>query len=189
MASLKEEIQSLRCESSDRRSSFVPEGALDNIITIEKIKSALRSAKAQLDREQETLELILKGGKKTFAILVSIYRTERIVDFIETDQLQASKIDSKLPYSSRADLGRILPKADAAEFFEKQWEFTAPIFRRRAGHRCLHERAIFPFLESSVQGEGSFGNIYKVELHNSHSLAAFQAQKHPVRSFSNPISL
>ncbi|KAL8658444.1 MAG: hypothetical protein Q9202_007561 [Teloschistes flavicans] len=171
MATLKEEIQNLRCESSDHRSSFVPEGALDTIITVDKIKSALRDAKIRPDRVKEILGLIVRGGKKTFAILVSIYRIEDIVDFIEFDQLQEYSIDAKLPYSSRIDLEKIIPRADAAEFYEKQWEFTAPIFRRRAGHRCLHERTVFPFVESSIQGEGNFGNIYKIGVHPCHILA------------------
>ncbi|KAL8840331.1 MAG: hypothetical protein Q9170_001346 [Blastenia crenularia] len=182
MAPLKEELQNLRCESSDPRSSFVPEGALDTTITVEKIKSALRDVKVRPDRVKETLDLIVRGGKKTFAILVSIYRTERIVDFIEIDQLQGCSIDSKLPYSSRTDLERILPKADAADFFEKQWEFTAPIFKRQAGHRCLHERTIFPFLESSIQGEGNFGYIFKIGIHPCHSQAALRFQGHPHRT-------
>ena len=149
----------------------MPEGALDTIITVNKIKSALRDAKIRPDRVIETLDLIARGGKKTFAILVSIYRIERIVDFIEIDQLQECNIDAKLPYGSRTDLERILPEADAAEFYEKQWEFTAPIFKRRAGHRCLHERTVFPFLESSVQGEGNFGYVWKIEVHPCHTLA------------------
>ncbi|KAL9581396.1 MAG: hypothetical protein Q9212_003927 [Teloschistes hypoglaucus] len=171
MATLQEELQDLRRESSDHRSSFVPEGALDTIITVDEIKSALRDAKIRPDRLKETLDLIARGGKKPFAILVLIYRLEYIVDFIEFDQLQEYSIDAKLPYGSRTVLERILLKGYAAEFYERQWEFTAPISKRRAGHRCLHERTVFPFVESSIQGEGNFGDIYKIGVHPSHILA------------------
>ena len=87
--------------------------------------------------------------------------------FVENDQLQATNIDSKLPYS-KGDLSKILPAADAVDFFEKQWEFTAPVFKRRAGHRCLHDRTIFPFLESANRGKGASGDVYKVKNHRSH---------------------
>ncbi len=180
MELLRATILSLRCECSDRRSSFVPEGSLDNIITTATIKAALRGSGAQLHREQENIESIRQGGRKTFAILVSIYKADRIVSFIENEQLQKAGIDSKLPYSSRADLERILPKIDAVDFFEKQWEFTAPVFRRRTGHRCLYERTIFPFVESAIHGEGSFGNVYKEKLHDSHITADFVAHKSSV---------
>ena len=170
MASLREAIQSLRCESADPRSSFVPAGSLREILTYKEIRLALKTCKAQLHREIESIELIRLGGQRIFAILITIYRPELIVAFVENDQLQTAAIDSRLPYS-RAELDSILPKADAIDFFEKQWEFTAPIFRRRAGHRCLHDRTIFPFLESTGLGQGASGEIHKVKLHFSHSVA------------------
>ena len=100
---------------------------------------------------------------------------------MKNEQLQKVGIDSKLPYSSRADLEKILPKIDAVDFFERQWEFTAPVFRRRSGHRCLYERTIFPFLESQILGEGSYGNVYKETLHASHIATNFLAHKSLVR--------
>ena len=185
MESLRESILSLRCESSDHRSSFVPEEALDKILTTAAIKAALRESGAQAHREPENIESINQGGKKTFAILLCIYKAARIVNFVENEQLQRTGIDSKLPYGSRADLERILPKIDAVDFFEKQWEFTAPLFRRRYGHRCLYERTIFPFVESKFHDEGSFGNVYKEKLHRSHVTADFLARVSPVRPSPN----
>lgn len=181
MESLREEILSLRCESSDHRSHFVPEETLEKIITTATITAALSDSKAQLHREPENIELIRQGGKKTFAILVSIYKADRIVNFIEDGQLQKAGIDSKLPYSSSAVLERTLPKVVSVDFFEKQWEFTAPVFRPRAGHRFLYERTIFPFLESKIHGEGSFGNVYKEKLHYSHIMADSRAHISSVR--------
>ncbi len=185
MEALREDIQSLRCETADRRSSFVPEGALDSIITTASIRAALRDSISQLHRENEAIELIKKGGKKTFAILVTIYKADRIISFIKSDQLQRANLDSRLPFNTKADLERILLRTDAADFFDKQWEFTAPVFRRHAGHRCLHERTIFPFMKSWVHGEGGFGNIFKIELHHSHGVAASSAKRSVRRSMSH----
>ena len=185
MEALREDIQSLRCESADRRSSFVPEGALDSIITTVSIRAALRDSKSQLHRENEAIELINIGGKKTFAILVTIYKADRIIAFIQSDQLQKANLDSRLPYNAKTDLEKILSSTDAADFFDKQWEFTAPIFRRRAGHRCLHERTVFPFMESWIQGEGGFGNIFKIELHHRHGITASSANPSVRRAISH----
>ena len=187
MESLRDNILSLRCEGSDRRSWFVPEDALDRIITTAAIRAALRDSGAQPHREPENIELISQGGKKTFAILISIYKAARIVNFIENEQLQKAGIDSKLPYGSMGDLERTLPKIDAMDFFEKQWEFTAPVFRCRSGHRCLYERTVFPFVESKFQDEGSFGNVYKEKLHKSHITADFLAHISSVRPSLNLI--
>ncbi|KAI4096939.1 MAG: hypothetical protein LQ344_000742 [Seirophora lacunosa] len=169
MTTLRETIQLLRCECADSRSSFVPAASLDKILTTKGIRSALRTHKVQLHRENEAVNLIRQGGLKTFAILIMIYRPQLIVAFVENDQLQTTNIDSRLPYS-KGDLDQILPFADSVDFFEKQWEFTAPVFRRRAGHRCLHDRTVFPFLESSGHGHGVPGDIYKVKLHRSHCI-------------------
>lgn len=183
MESLRRTILSLRRESSDPRSPFVPEGSLDKIITTAAIKAALREAGAHLHREPENIELIRQGGKKTFAILVTMYnpKADLIVNFIEKQQLQKSGLDSKLPYGSKSDLEKVLPKSAAVDFFEKQWDYTVPIFRRRAGHRCLYDQTIFPFLESTLHGKGSFGDIYREQLHGSHVTADFMAQNPSVR--------
>ncbi|KAI4243535.1 MAG: hypothetical protein LQ352_007006 [Teloschistes flavicans] len=176
MEPLRGTILSLRCESSDPRSPFVPEGSLDKIITTAAIKAALRESGAHLHRESEHIKLIRQDGKKTFAILVCMYKADLIVNFIEDEQLQKFGIDSKLPYSNASDLEKILPKIAAVDFFEKQWDYTVPVFRRRAGHRRLYERTIFPVLESDLLGEGSFGKIYKEKLHGSHITADFVAR-------------
>lgn len=180
---LRDRIVSLRRETSDHRLSFVPEGTLEKIVTTEAIQAELRRSRAPLQEEPEIIKLIKQGGIKTFAILVCIYRTDRITNFIENEQLQKVGIDSKLPYISRTELERLgLPEVDATDFFEKQWEFTAPVFRRCAGHRWLYKKIIFPFLESDDLSEGGFGTVYKVKLHESHILADSLEDKAAVRA-------
>lgn len=145
----------------------MPEGALDSLLTVQEIEFAVKVFKTQLHRHGEAVKLIIQGGRKTFAILVTIYKPEFIFSFIESDQLQKHYIDSKLPYGTKAELERIMFKAIVADFYDKQWEFTAPVFSGRSGHRCLHERIVLPFTASLPRGEveGSFGSIYEVKLH------------------------
>lgn len=169
MTGLRGEIQAKRRQTSDPRCSFVPEGALDDVITTENIRLTLRDSNAPRDREVECIRWIEQGGKKTFAILVLIQRARNIVKFIEREQLQSDSLDSKLPYGSKADVEKFLLKSDAEDFFERQWEFVSPIFRHKACHRSLHGRTILPFLETKILGGGSFGTIYLETLHRNHS--------------------
>lgn len=167
MASIRDEIQALRILSADHRSYFIPAGALNDLLNTETIKSAYRSCKVQPNREKEVLRKVEHGGRRTFAILITIYKPHRIIDFIERDEFRTAGIDSKLPFS-RAELELFLPITEAGDFFDKQWELTAPIFSRRAGHRLLDQRTIFPFLESRDHAEGAFGAVHLIRLHPSH---------------------
>ena len=170
MASLRDSIQSLRCQSAEPRLYFVPAGALNQVLTIENVRSAYRHSKIQPHREKEVVDLIIHGGRRTFAILITIYKSDRIIAFIEKDELQRAKIDAKLPFSVTY-LKTVLSEHEANDFFDKQWEFTAPVFIRRAGHRLLSERTIFPFLPLSSKEkprEGYFGTVFKVKVHQGH---------------------
>ncbi|KAL9032562.1 MAG: hypothetical protein Q9180_006432, partial [Flavoplaca navasiana] len=179
MDTLRDAIHLLRWECADSRSAFVPAASLDEVLTVEKIRSTLRTSMVQLHRENEAISTIRYGGQKTFAILVMIHKPHSIIAFVEKDQLQTTAIDSRLPYS-KADLDKILPVADSVDFFERQWEFTAPVFRRRTGHRCLYDRTVFPFLKSTDHGKGASGDVYMVKIHRSHgvSLGTSESQGH-----------
>lgn len=76
------------------------------MITTATIKPVLRESR-QLHREPNNIKLIRQGGRKTFAILVSIYKANRIVNFIYNG--------IETTYSSRPDLEGILSKTDAVD--------------------------------------------------------------------------
>lgn len=134
----------------------------------EVLRDCLKSSKVPLHRVDEILPLVRQGGCRTFAILVTIRMLHHLMRFIESDELQRVRLDSRLPYTL-SNLESILHcKDDANEFFEQQGELRAPVFRRRAGHRSLHEQTVFPFLESEYQGSGARGTVYKVKLHPQH---------------------
>jgi hypothetical protein len=128
---------------------------------------------------EETIATILRGARKLFAILVMIHHEAIIVDFMTKDQLQASWLDARLPFS-QLELETIIPDA-AEEFYENQWLFTAPILSRRFHHRDLAPDTILPFVKSDYLGAGAFGQMYKVVLHPHHQKLGYLA-KDGVRS-------
>jgi hypothetical protein len=75
-------------------------------------------------------------------------------------------------------------------FEEKQWIFKAPFFTRDLGsakpvkHYKLHEKAILPFLSWKEIGHGAFGQVFRVEIHNSHH--RFQTTDVSVRAKNLP---
>ena len=166
MDGLRAQIQSLRQKNEDSK-YFMPAGALNDLLKHRPIKNALKECGVEVNRIDEVTELIVRGGRRTFAILLAIYRQATIMKFVEGDQFQTNILDSKLP-RSLSDLQSILPATDVGEFFERQWEFTAPVFPRGRGHRLLHHDTIFPFMASQQRGEGGFGRVFEVELHPAH---------------------
>ncbi|KAL9586986.1 MAG: hypothetical protein Q9203_003670 [Teloschistes exilis] len=110
----------------------------------------------------------MQGGQWVFAILTIHPMQSSIVKFIENDQLLHRQLDASLPFALPV-LKSILSPVDADLFFEKQWEFTPPIFFSRQGHRILHEDTRFPFTESSRLGGGAFGEVFEEEVHPDHA--------------------
>ncbi|KAK2865046.1 hypothetical protein FQN49_003962 [Arthroderma sp. PD_2] len=74
------------------------------------------------------VDRIYSGARRIFAILVVLKEVEEISRFLESDHFQASPLDHKLPFSI-TDLETLVPNI-AVDFFEKQWEFAAPVFTR-----------------------------------------------------------
>ena len=101
-----------------------------------------------------------------FAILTILRREGDIIHFITNDQLQGYRIDFRLPFP-RASLELIIPDL-ADEFYEVQWQFTAPIFSRQFHHRLLDLDTVPPFTTSKFIGQGAFGRIHEVTLHRKH---------------------
>lgn len=105
------------------------------------------------------------GAKKILAILLLLRQQSSIIRFIERDQFQASKLDSKLPLSLPA-LEEYLPSHSVAlEFYDLQWEFTYPGFSHTVLHRSLDSNTVLPFVgEPKHLGEGGFGIVSEVIL-------------------------
>lgn len=143
------------------------------IMTKEKVLAALQDSNyaqhCKFDPEHipNVLENILRGAQRIFAILVEIQATRFIQCFIQDDSYQGDALDSRLPFTS-GNLNRILNTKDlphiSRDFFLKQWHFTAPIFCDTTFTRALAPETILPFTKSEKLGEGSFGQVWRIEI-------------------------
>jgi hypothetical protein len=55
------------------------------------------------------------------------------------------------------------------QFCENQWKFLAPVFSTRKHNYDIASMAILPFISKYFEsGQGSFGRVYKYEIHPDH---------------------
>jgi hypothetical protein len=170
MALLRKQIESLRCKVPNEDRYFIPHRPLYELLTREVIFSTLKECEEirhyHLD---ETVEKIVKGGRRIFAVLVLLKGEEKFITrFLKYDQFQRSSFDLRLPFPIYT-LESIIPTI-AADFHDMQWELVAPIFSRNVVHRFLDERVRLPFLRDNEIGEGGFGTVFEVRLHPDHQM-------------------
>jgi len=168
MSSLRTEIKALRCQVDGDSKFFVPRQSLLKLISRHHVRSALESCKAvPPERLDNLVSRIMSGARKIFAILVMLGGQEKeIVRFIEHDNLQGLPIDFRLPFSM-PELKRLLPSI-WDDFYEKQWEFSAPVFLDDTEHRTLDDFAVLPFVKNDKIADGGFGEVFRIELHPGH---------------------
>lgn len=151
------------------------------------IEGAVRDAGIKAYDVGEITKEIMKGARKIFAILLVIRQPQSILSFVQDDQFQ-SWLDHKLPFTLDK-LQELLSSASLGqEFYEKQWEFTSPVFTKRLLPRVLEDDIILPFVEDKEEDEGGFGVVHtiKVELH--HQNFAQLPQQNLVRKEFKPYS-
>ncbi|KAL9120190.1 MAG: hypothetical protein Q9187_003256 [Circinaria calcarea] len=168
MECLEDKIHRLRQENVECR-YFIPYRAINELITAESVRDTLASSGIGIQYLDELVQSIIKGACGIFAILLLIGQRKYISDFVRNDQFadSHSQLDSKIPFSL-GELEKILPGPVAIRFDEKQWELAAPVFLKRVIPRSLGQRTILPILKETCIGEGGFGVIYEITLHNAH---------------------
>lgn len=159
MASLKESLKAVRRRTAHNR-WFVPEGELRRVLTRDSVSRRLSECNIPPESLEETLNFVLTKATKIFAILVRIEQEVLMLEFIENETL-----DDKLPLESPVE-GLELN----AKFFEKQWEFLAPVFTQRSVALNLKDNHILPFLEDIKldYAHGGYANAFCVSLDPCH---------------------
>lgn len=163
---LQRQLERIRINNAAYK-KFVPEKELHKLIGREIILKIVEEI-SQPHQVQELVDFILKGGQKVFGILVLISHVTYIKHFVRSDQLQMRPIDDLLPFK-RSRLQEILDDDYASTlFFERQWEFSIPVFSGRIIPRILEGQTILPYLIDAPLTDGGFGSVYKIKIHPSH---------------------
>ncbi|RFU33949.1 hypothetical protein B7463_g2365, partial [Scytalidium lignicola] len=161
MTSLKAQLKSRR-----RRTAhgcwFVPEGSLQEILTKDAILSRISECGIPLEVRSEVVDHVLSDARVLFAILVRIEQEHLIAECLSHD-IRDDKLSVITPESMEGL--KIDPR-----FFEKRWEFLAPIFRRRNVLLKLKDQHVLPFLEDRRldDSQGGYANAFRVTLDARH---------------------
>lgn len=164
MDQLRNKLQDLRCENAHRR-WFVPQRPLRQLMTEDFIRATLQVSGTKAHRLDETTKIIFKTRVKIFSVLILIHQPSLIANFIEKDELQ----DRRLPFELQV-LEKEIKNACGREFYQKQWEFTAPEFFHGTLTRVLNENVVLPFIKDEEIGYGSFGVVHEITLHPDNQL-------------------
>ncbi len=142
---LRSKIRALRRPIANTSLFFVPYQSLSAVLTPDVVSASLHSADVSPLHVSSLTTRIVASGCRLFAILVCLKGEEaQIVHFIKQDQLAPTSLDARLPFGLE-DLSTIVPDL-AAELFEAQWEFCAPVFSKGVLHRDLHDLVRVPFV-------------------------------------------
>ncbi|KAI3324069.1 hypothetical protein HD806DRAFT_494008 [Xylariaceae sp. AK1471] len=167
--------------------SFVPNGVLEELITLETVTSTLAAVGLSAGEQLCFARFIVEKGRRIFAILLFINQVNDIKSLFSegfTDEAlpvayQAEgdswTVRSYLPDSDNLDQDKVWvffqhwKKSAIFSFCERQWMFLAPVFRIEKFKHFLHRDAILPFV--SVKGETKnsyFSVVFHVEIHAAH---------------------
>ncbi|KAH8885909.1 kinase-like protein [Thozetella sp. PMI_491] len=161
MEVLKTKIKSLRRKNFSRH-YFVPELRLYSVLTEDAVRSALVDWPSY--RQDEVARNVVQRGRKIFGILLLSNLVAQLPKFIEVMKLD----DAKLPFERTVleDIG--LLEEQATDFYDNQWEFTAPTFLRGTLNRTFEEDTVLPFIANRELDEGGFGKVCEAELDPEH---------------------
>ncbi|KAI1175652.1 hypothetical protein F4777DRAFT_598394 [Nemania sp. FL0916] len=183
-----EDILRLLVYSPLENKPFVPNGALEELITFDAVTSTLAAVGLTVGEQRCLARVIVEKGKRIFAILVFINQVSEIKTLFRegfTDEklpvaYQAEgddswKVRSYLPNSDKLtqDQGWVFfqrwEKTTIFSFCERQWMFLSPIFRRDQFKYILHRNTILPFVSDKGQIKQSFFSmVFHVEVHAAH---------------------
>ena len=160
MVSLKDSLKAAR-QRTAHGSWFLPKECLHSILTRDAVSLRLFECGVPPEVREEVLERVMHDARAVFGILVRIKQESLIADCLSRD-LQ----DGKLPVGPD-----LLEGIDVdPKFFDRQWEFQAPIFTRSSVLLTLQDRHILPYLEDHKmdKSEGGYANAFRVTLDSQH---------------------
>ncbi len=162
-------LNKIRCRNEDQNNYFYPHQAVRQLINPSVVRKTLKSKHIKPYEVEEAARYLLeRGGCRTFAILVLLQRPHLFPQFIKDDRLQHADLDHRMPYSLEKLEGLLSPPI-SSEFWDKQWEFTAPFFSESSFARVLPDEFVLPFLKKdTLVGTGALGHVYEIVIEPSY---------------------
>ena len=168
MEDFRQKLMETRCRNEYQNHYFYPHQAVHDLVTSETVHEILKDNKLKPHTIESAVQYLSNiGGRRIFAILALIHRPHLISVFIENDQLQRGDPDHKLPFK-KGQLKDLLSSPTLEDFWDKQWELTAPFFSESVFARVLPDEFVLPFLKEEELGEGSLGRVYSVQIEQSY---------------------
>ena len=166
VAQFRRQILTLRVKNVEFK-HFVPEERLASVVTKERVAQIV-SQLVPLESKDEVISFIINGARKVFSILILIDYVSHISRFIARDQMQRRPIDNLLPLHTIALRNTLDDEIVVTQFYEKQWEFCAPVFSREIMPRALEVPTVLPYLSDSPLASGAYGIVRKIIIHHCH---------------------
>lgn len=195
--SLRSSIRSFMVESvfHKRTSSFLPEGKVDEFISRNFILRAFYRRPKDLSFDipvqvEKIIFFILRHAKKIFSICVWMNIKGAKLYGLMVFLMESQITDNQLPFDEtkitdfypamqpEEDAKSMYPGQEAPtwdeddidDFIDSQPQFCAPIFFTDRKIHDIDSEAILPFIEKDVESarEGSFGQVMKYRIHESH---------------------
>jgi len=160
MERLKDELKAVRQKTAHGK-WFLPRARLKQVLTKERVLRHLLEFGVASELVEESLHRIIHSALKILAILIVVEQDALITDFLAHDLT-----DGSLPLFATT-----IPVANVShKFFDRQWEYIAPIFKRRNVVLRLQEDHILPFLEDvrMDDADGGYANAFIVSLDPDH---------------------
>lgn len=159
-------INDIRVENSESK-RFIPEKELHNLMSRDVVASIVDDF-IPAHYAEEVVNFVIKDARKVFGVLVLINYVGSINHFIAKDQFQTRCTDDLLPFTKKRLQDIVSDDYVADLFFEKQWEFSVPVFSGRIIPRILERQTILPFVNDTPEAVGGYGSVHKIEIHPSH---------------------
>ena len=167
MADIAVRLGALELENFEHK-SFIPFSELKKLFTRDKVYELLRQHDLHFHLINETVDRVLDGGLRTFAVLGAVQDIGSIMRFIKEDQFSGVPLDARLPLQG-TDISRYLSNPEKGKLFlRRQWSFLAPVFSENRSCRELDDRIILPFLHKKLVDKGGFGKVYRISVDASH---------------------
>lgn len=169
---LRDALHSKLVENSTKR-EFIPKNDFDLLMSREKVLKVFREiVLSNIDRRDgktfhpidlRKAELVFEEYRKILAILVFIGHEHLIMDF-----LNHGRGDKNLPFY-KDGLEVIAKELMKTNFSKKQYCFIAVEFKK-GDDKVWPDEFILPFVRDMPirNGEGGYGKIYEVEIHEGY---------------------